>query len=220
MTTPTRIDRSKHRRRIHLRREGAVMLVVMVMLLVSTATAIVAVHGTTYEIRASGHFRQAMQTQYVAETGLMASLTWVDSVGVPALLQAMERVRTMHPVVLEPFEPNPLPGQNAYRLYVADLAQNTSAPPFGPESFGGATQANQPYVAVDVYDTHVFTGAVAGQRSDGGTPLRFLRATYTSRGRTHLGSEMSLARDSIGDRPRNETASDARARGVSGPFAL
>lgn len=45
------------------------MLIVMLVLLMATAAAVFAVHATTYELSAAGNSRQALQTEYVAETG-------------------------------------------------------------------------------------------------------------------------------------------------------
>jgi hypothetical protein len=73
-----------HRAQIRVRRgarseEGAVMLVVMLILLTATAMAAVSLQSTQYELRASGYNRAAVQTQYVSEAGAIATLAWVDA---------------------------------------------------------------------------------------------------------------------------------------------
>ena len=188
------------------------MVIVMLILLMVTATAVFAVHATTYEIRAAGHMRQAMQAQYVAETGLTGSLAMVDSLGPAALLHAMERSEPPH---LAPFEPELLTGKQGYRMYLDDFSTGAGMP-VTTESLGGDVQPYAPLFAVDVNDNYVFTGVIAGHRSDGHSRLRFMQATYTSRGRTRLASgDFTSAGDTRG---YHESASDARAEGLSGPF--
>jgi hypothetical protein len=59
--------------------EGAVMLVVMLILLTATAMAAVSLQSTQYELRASGYNRAAVQTQYVSEAAAVTTLAWVDA---------------------------------------------------------------------------------------------------------------------------------------------
>lgn len=58
--------------------EGAVMLVVMLILLTATALAGVSLQATQYELRAAGFERSAVQTQYVSEAAMATTLSWVD----------------------------------------------------------------------------------------------------------------------------------------------
>jgi hypothetical protein len=62
-------------------REGAVMLVVMLILLVATASAAVAVHTTQSELHAAGQERLALQTRYVSEVAIMTTTSWIDQLG-------------------------------------------------------------------------------------------------------------------------------------------
>jgi hypothetical protein len=62
-------------------REGAVMLVVMLILLVATASAAVAVHTTQSELHAAGQDRLALQTRYVSEVAITATASWIDQLG-------------------------------------------------------------------------------------------------------------------------------------------
>jgi hypothetical protein len=194
------------------------MLIVMLVLLMSTATALFAVHSTTYEIRASGHMRRAMQTQYVAETGVLSGLAWVDRWGPGTLLRAMRRTAQINrangdPAInLAPFnEPELADGKDAYRLTLSELESPTGVVPASRETMGGNRQAFEPEVFLDVYDAYTYTGVLPGQRSDGRGRLRFLRATYTSRGRTRVPGGGDFTEF-------YEGASDARAHGLSGPY--
>ncbi len=196
------------------KKEGAAMLVVLLILLMSTATAVFAVHSTSTEVRAAGFWRMSLQTQYLGETGALAAMSWVDRFGAPALLSAMRRTTTSGAVLdMSPFEPALAAGKEGYRMYPDDFTGLAIAPV--ENEVIGPRAAHQPFFMVDVYDTHIYTGVVAGNRSDGASRLRFLGATYTSRGRVRVPGEAGTATD---PRPFNEGASDARARGVSGPF--
>lgn len=59
--------------------EGAVMLVVMLILLTATALAGVSLQATQYELRAAGFDRTAVQTQYVSEAAMSTTLSWIDT---------------------------------------------------------------------------------------------------------------------------------------------
>ena len=201
------------------------MLVVLFVLLMATATGLYAVHSTVSEIRGAGFYRQASQTQHLAETGLTASLSWVDRNGPEVLLRSTGR-SAASPLNLAPFESvNLAPGMNGLRLYGAasgtdgsiipgELNANVTNAIDEADDVVGPLQSYQPYLAVDVYDTYQYVGVIAGYPAAAQGNLRFLGATYTARGRTRLPTETQE-----GDlRFANETASDARTRGVSGPF--
>jgi hypothetical protein len=70
--------------------EGFVMLVVMLILLVATASAAVAIQATQAELRAAGQERQAVQTRYVAEAGLMTTLSYLDMTANSSDLSALK----------------------------------------------------------------------------------------------------------------------------------
>lgn len=59
--------------------EGAVMLVVMLILLTATALAGVSLQATQYELRSAGFDRTAVQTQYVSEAAMSTTLSWIDT---------------------------------------------------------------------------------------------------------------------------------------------
>jgi hypothetical protein len=80
MKARTYARRRPGRRRRARSREGAVMLVVLLILMVATASAAVAVSSTQSELQAAGNERVAVQTRYVAETGLATTITWLEMV--------------------------------------------------------------------------------------------------------------------------------------------
>jgi hypothetical protein len=59
--------------------DGAVMLVVMLILLTATALAGISLQATQYELRAAGFDRTATQTQYVSESAMATTLSWIDA---------------------------------------------------------------------------------------------------------------------------------------------
>jgi hypothetical protein len=67
--------------------EGAVMLVVMLILLTATALAGVSLQATQYELRAAGFDRTAVQTQYVSEAAMATSMSWVDATSLTGAIQ-------------------------------------------------------------------------------------------------------------------------------------
>lgn len=198
--------RTKSRRE---KNEGAAMLVTMLVLLSTTALAVFAVHSTTFEIRAAGHARQGMQSQYLGETGLNAAMTMVDNEGVQALRYLIDRqTAEFGAPILEPMEPNLAPSKKGYRVYVSDLDTRSTTPLVeGSLSSMGSRYPFEPTFVVDVNDQYRSVQAIPGQRADGHGRLMYLHATYTSRGRMRLG---------LGSEPY-EAASDGRAYARSGP---
>jgi len=201
------------------------MFVVMLVLLMTTGVAVFAVHTTTSEIRAAGAARQALQTQYVAESGLMAAIAYsdvIDPAGVELALQSTTLPGAGY--MGQFFEPELLAGKHNYRLYLSDM---TTSPPAGypietnaarGASLGRAALA--PWFIVDINDDVGYTMPIPGHRADGAGTLHFMAATYTSRGRTRI--PVTVGTDvprSTGDtRPYLEGAADARAYVVLGPY--
>lgn len=211
------------------------MLVVMLVLLTTTALAVFAIHTTTTEVRAAGYHRMSAQAQEVGESGVVAAHAWIDIFGPESLQAAMAgstRIGGANPHrVPQPYEPALRLDQEGYRLYPTDFVQlmrtrpgavDLDAPLMSPRDLGGTSRLYAPTVVVDVYDSYRFTGVLAGFRSDGHSLLRFLCATYTSRGRLRLtdATGAPVAEVPIEGDPQlfHEASSDARARGVSGPF--
>jgi hypothetical protein len=200
--------------------EGAAMLVTMLVLLMSTATAVFAVHATTYEIRSAGAGRQALQTQYVGESGEMAAVQWLDQYG-PRALEAVMQSTVLPPVFMAPFfEPELAAGKQDYRLYLSDFTATTPSnwpietdPTRGP-SLGRSVLT--PTFTIDYNDNYKYTAVLAGQRTDGYGALHFLGVTATSHGRTQVASD--YRNTTYDTRLYHEGASDARAFLVAGPY--
>ncbi len=211
---------SQNRSKRKNRDRGAVMLVVMLMLLMATSTATFAMHATSSELRAAGYTRLAFQAEYVGETGVVCGMALVDELGAAALqyaLLASENDTSLLPSIAG-LEPPLLAGKRMYRMHIEDFTSGNVLPPDGDAvvgSDGRPQQLHTPDFVVDVSDDFVYTGAIAGQRADGYGRLQFMYATYTSRGRMELPSDVEMANDTRGV---HESASDARAFGLSGPF--
>jgi hypothetical protein len=82
MAQAQRRSRSKKRSE-----EGAVMLVVMLILLTATALAGISLQATQYELRAAGFDRTALQTQYVSESAMATTMSWVDAISLDGSLK-------------------------------------------------------------------------------------------------------------------------------------
>ena len=226
------------------KRKGAAMLIVMLMLLSGTATAMFAIHATTSEIRSSGYARQALQAEYVADAALTTAMANVDFHGPAAMVSALQLTEG-NTTDMPGSEPDILVGRRNYRIYMADYCVDTASGsacsqsqqvtqaedqdnlqgPLPRNSVGGERQPFRPDFAVDVNDDYVFTAVLAGNRSDSGSRLRYLAATYTARGRMVVDIDYDVGTDddsqtSTDPRSFHEAASDARAYGVSGPFGL
>ncbi len=206
------------------------MLIVMLVLLTTTALAVFAIHATTTEVRAAGYDRMSAQAQEIGEAGLAAAHTWVDVFGPDALADAMAasgRIAGNTYGPPQPFEPALAADRQGYRLYASDFTRVVTATSGAATAtlaldqvdLGGASRLYSPDLVVDVYDSHQYTGVLAGYRSDGRSELRFLGATYTARSRLRLTDATGARVDTdTGLGGAHDSASDARARGVSGPF--
>lgn len=206
-------------------REGAAMLIVMLVLLMTTGVAVFAVHTTSAEIRAAGAARQALQTQYVAESGLVAAITYSDMIQPAGVQYALERATLPGAGYMSQFfEPELLAGKHNYRLYLSDM---TTSPPAGlpietdaARGLSLGRSALAPWFVVDINDDLGYTAPIAGHRSDGEGTLRYMAATYTSRGRTRVPAAVGtdIPRSTGDTRPYLEGAADARAYVVLGPY--
>lgn len=213
------------RRRHSKRNEGAAMLIIMLMLLMVTGTAVFAIHATGYEMRAAGYNRQATQTHYVGESGARAAMAWVDHYGPPCVItEAIRRTKAMssyRALKMAPFEPELAPNKDAHRIGQRDFSGLTSAPMSAASL--GRRLAYEPVYVVDIYDHFVLSRAseeLAGYdvSTDRGV-VNFMNITYTSRGRTrNLSSIPDYTSPVSGDRPAHEGSSDARAYTITGPF--
>ncbi|MGB0679625.1 MAG: hypothetical protein ACPGUV_08195 [Polyangiales bacterium] len=184
------------------------MMIVLLVLLMTMTTAGFAIHATASEIRAAGHLRQALQTQHIAETGVVSALGHIDQHGPQALLAAMAG---QNPPPMQPYEPALASGKQGFRIFLDDLGDQ---PPTDAAALG-QQQVHRPFFLIDVNDHYTFTGTVPGEALGGRAPLRFLHATYTARGRTQVPGEQA---EGVDARAAHEGAADARAFGLSGPF--
>ncbi len=222
------------------RERGAAMLVVMMVLLVVTASATLAVYSSQFEIRAAGHQRQAMQTAAVAEAGLVAATTTIEMVGGAGQLQTQMTPRPVGTRLSAEDPPLAAMNNETARILSSDLLPGSAlfVRSATTDSAGFALSAFEPRFIVDVNDGYdvlpTFVGRGAGTRVDGnGTVnLRFLVTTMTSRGRmvrnglldahggyaagvftlAEAGRLAHLRRDIF------ETAVTARAVTISGPY--
>jgi len=205
------------------------MLVVMLILLMGSAAAVVAVRSTNFELRAAGHMRRVAQAEYAAEAGLVSAMGYVDTLNTADFIDAMSQTAANQSTLAEadrlpaPYERPIATGKPVYRLAssMAELA------PSGAPLEETSPSVAEPYVrrfVVDVYDVHEMTGVIAGERSDGASQLRFMQATYTSRGRVQLVGDSYLDEAAGTVSPNDsgrfefEAAADARAQGISGPY--
>lgn len=223
------------------------MLVVMLVLLVVTASATLAVYSSQFEIRASGQQRQAMQSRQVAFTGLNTATSTIEMRGGARMLEyQMHRAPMPVGTRLAPEEPPvaPIAGQppmsdSNVRFVSTDfvvgrlsLVDRTA----DPTRFG--VLGYEPYFVVDVNDgcnvPATFVGGAGGSRVDGnGVRLNYFMTTVTSRGRlartgvmdTRGGASSGLFTAAEASRASHlrrdvfETAATARAISISGPYA-
>lgn len=207
--------------------EGAVMLAVMLLLLMSTLTGMVALESSTFELRAVGSERRVLQTHYIAESALTATLAHVDAVGprTVRIVMARDPVAISTSIAAE----EPLTGRDItnYRLTMSDYAGaiGALAPVVETSSARGASLGPGlgvvPDFTVDLNDDYLVSRPIAGARSDGYGELRYMMATYTARGRTRPPIDIDDNGAVAGGvlRGLHETASNARAYAISGPFA-
>jgi type II secretory pathway component PulK len=179
--------------------EGAVMLVVMLILLTATAMAAVSLQTTQFELRAAGYNRAALQTQYVSEAGANTSIAWVDATSMDRSFLAHVaswNAQQYPPSMLRFGEPDIVPSNrlNANRTEWQQqrVLTNVIMPPitkpgstdgttdlvgtFGPRSnyVPGVDDTNHPGVTayvVDLYDCRQLpnTGTAGSQVNQGGS---------------------------------------------------
>jgi hypothetical protein len=214
--------------------EGAALFIVLMIVMVGTASAVFSATTVSHEVRGTGFARQQMQTRYAARAGLTAAMDWFDIFGpetvrnimlAPGSNEGVDFVcgntaqgGTCYPEV--PMANN----RRAYRLYPEHFSTLTSAsPPFlinlpyeQGASFGAHTALN-PIVTVDIYDEHVLSKLAPGSAAQGGSKFKYLRTTLTARARARVPGDVTDTDDQ--NRQRNETGADYRAYIVSGPLS-
>lgn len=216
------------------KREGAALFVVLMIVMVGTASAVFSANSVSHEVRGTGFARLQMQTRYAARAGLIAGLEWFDLFGPVVVRDIMQTrgdtegkafncVGTLPNRACYP-EPPLANGRRAYRLYpdhfdalVAEPVGFEMDPILADMSFGPGA-AHEPRVFVDLYDEHIVSQASPGSAVQGGTKFKYMRTTMTARGHAQVvgGGDVADA-DDFG-RQRNETGADMRAYIISGPF--
>lgn len=229
--------------------EGAAMIVVMLILMAATVGATFAVHATTMELRSAGQMRQALQTEYVGETGAVAALDYVTRIGPQGLLYAISQSTASASVGVNPYaeygEPPPADAgfggasgaRKPYYRMTCDPSQSqddfsaaisgvAGGKPLETTSLGLHTNRTARFT-VDINDHYTYQMPSPGARSDGRGTFHFLGATITSRGRTAIEGIDSAGRPTTDPVTagltiyrKHETSNDARAQLISGPFAM
>lgn len=198
------------------------MFIVMMMIMMATATAAFSVHSAAVEIRGRGFMRQNTQAGYLAEATLMAALDWVDLFG-PVTIR--EQVFQGNGVRFDGNYPEVqlAPGRQAYRLYPEHF--EALLPPNVPnylvndatdgDAMFGPRRSLEPEPLADIYDTYEVSRVMPGMALDGSSELKFLRATITARGRAIVPGDVQ---DTWDVRERNEVSRDVRAYIMMGPY--
>lgn len=203
------------------KREGAAMLVVLMVLIMTTATATFAIHATTVEMRSAGYSRTAMQTAYVAEGGAYAALDYVDAIGARAAFTQYSRTRVTASTPIAPNQPTLNRETNLLRIEMTDFdgGYDVNAPPVERDvtrtpSLGPRTNL-VPTFTVDGTDLYRNTRQQAGRDQGGRNPLMYARINFTSRGRTAPATDITRAGD---PRAFHESNVNARVMAEIGPF--
>lgn len=215
--------------------EGAALFVVLMIIMVGTASAVFSASTVSYEVRGAGFARQQMQTRYAARAGLIGGLEWFDIFGPETVRNIMLAPGSTEGVVFPPCtngcypEPPLANNRRAYRLYEQHFAKLLSEDggitpgllenaPVDPAYSFGRTSAYTPVVVVDIYDEHVVSKLAPGAAAQGGTKFKYMRSTLTARGRAQVSAVTDHAETEDLGRQQNEAAADMRAYIVSGPF--
>lgn len=220
-------------------REGAALFVVLMIVMVGTASAVFAATAVSHEVRGAGFARQQLQTRYAARAGLIGALEWFDIFGPETVRNIMITRATTDTVVFPPCstdggcypEPPLANNRRLYRLYPEhfDALQERDdgnggtdpglleSVPYENDASFGPSSAYQPLVVTDIYDEHIINKLAPGAAAQGGTKFKYMRTTLTARGRAQLTTgDVSDSGDR--NRERNEAAADMRAYIISGPF--
>lgn len=223
----TRHARPKLRRRL-AQREGAAMLIVLMVLLMTTATATFAIHSTSTEIRAAGHARQAVQAEYLAQGGAYAGVGYVEVLKANGALTQYLQTDVAAGTASSPDEATVGVASNMLRIPMShfDDFAGVQGPPVELEHARtpslGPRNAYQPDFMVDGTDLYEVAREEAG-RDLTGRGARYFRMTLTSRGQmAPPGDYRETGADGtpVEDRSYNEVAMRARAITEVGPFWL
>ena len=212
----------------HRKQEGAALFVVMMIVMVGTASAVFAANTVSHEVRGSGFARQQLQTRYAARGALLGALDWFDLFGPETVRDIMLTKGSTEGAVFPPcvsgtcYPEPPLPaGRRVYRLYTEHFqalvdAGDFALHPIDDAAAFGPGSAHDPVIVIDLYDEHVTSKLIPGAAAQGGTKFKYMRTTLTARGRARIAGDTSKAGDM--GRSWNETGADMRAYVISGPF--
>ena len=219
------------------KQEGAALFVVLMIIMVGTASAVFSAHTVSHEVRGAGFARQQMQTRYASRAALIGALDWFDIFGpstvrdlmlTPGSDEGMEFPVCTDTTGCYP-EPPLANNRRVYRLYpehfAALLTQDGGITdglfanlPVDADASFGATSAHQPIVVIDIYDEHVVSKLAPGAAAQGGTKFKYMRTTLTARGRAQLRNVTESVHAEDHGRQAHETGADMRAYIISGPF--
>ena len=217
------------------KQEGAALFIVLMIIMVGTASAVFSANTVSHEVRGSGFARQQMQTRYAARAGLIGALEWFDIFGPSTVRNLMLKPGSNEGVLFtcsggSCYPEPPLAGsRRAYRLYPQHfevlLSQDGGTTPglldglpFEEDYSFGSTSAYRPIVVIDIYDERVVSKLAPGAAAQGGSNFKYMRTTLTARGRAQLKAFTESAHAEDHGRQGHETGADMRAYIISGPF--
>lgn len=188
--SPSRAPARARRRhlRVVVRERGLAMLIVLLVLMMVSGTAVFAMHTSSLELRGAGHSRRAMQAEYISEGTAYTAMATVATMGSESLLRKLRRDRelslggggTGNPA-LQGLETAYQSNQfDVGRLTVADfnlMGSTTTTDQLGPHEPGEAVRW------VDVNDVYVTQLNRAGERAGDGAPAVQMHIVYTARAR-------------------------------------
>lgn len=219
----------------HRKQEGAALFVVLMIVMVGTASAVFSATTVSHEVRGTGFARQQMQTRHTARAGLTAAMDWFDIFGPETVRNLMLAPGSTQGVTFSCasggtcYPEIPMAnGRRAYRLYPEHFVKLTAAAggpgllvnePYDQASSFGTYTALTPIVTIDIYDEHVISKLAPGAAAQGGSKFKYMRTTLTARARARVAAGDVAKEAADQERERNETGADFRAYIVSGPFA-
>jgi len=193
------------------------MLVVMMVLLMGTVGATIAMDATRNGLRSAAHQRTGIQTKYMAEAVLLSAIARVDILG-GAGFQAeyIDPWKTKPPPIMTGFgEPSIVPVQDhdTARMYAEALCANPHADEGPPAQVAGAPASVPTTVCtpdgtdlsgtigpgnaweplrylVDIYDCAAVSSLIPGEAQ--GKTAESLRCVLTARARSGVAAAVSL----------------------------
>ncbi|MDH3623856.1 MAG: hypothetical protein OES69_12965 [Myxococcales bacterium] len=217
------------------KQEGAALFIVLMIVMVGTASAVFSATTVSHEVRGTGFARQQMQTRHTAKAGLTAAMDWFDIFGPETVRNLMLAPGSTEGVTFTCasggtcYPEIPMAnGRRAYRLYPEHFSKLTAAgggpgllvnEPYEQATSFGAFTALTPIVTIDIYDEHIISKLAPGAAAQGGSKFKYMRTTLTARARARVAAGDVAKEAADQERERNETGADFRAYIVSGPFA-